>query len=226
LLVAAPESIAGTRVEDPNKPVDPADLAAVEAYRLRLSQIVRAPLPADPETNVLSPRAIPLSPEAAAMWWAFYNSIEVRLGPKGDLNGVKGFVGKLPEQAARLAAVIAVFDLGARIQEIGAEHLARGIALAQFYLSEAQRLFGQAAPRVEIEHAQLLSDWLNSEWEENLVSLTAVSQRGPGAVRQGAEYIARLFEILSNHDHLVPLADGGMVSGRKVRKAWRVVRRG
>jgi hypothetical protein len=54
---------------------------------------------------------------------------------------VRGLANKLPEHAARLAAILAlVDDLGA--PEIGANHIRTGIALAEHYATEALRLFG------------------------------------------------------------------------------------
>lgn len=224
LLVSHPESLAGTRFVNPEDRDRPEYMAAVTAYRDRLSAIITAELPMKPDSRMLQPRTIGLSAEAKKMWWAFYNSIERRLGPDGDLSQVKGFVGKLSEQAARLAANIAVFHHGVRLTEIDATMLARGIALAEFYLSEAVRLFGQAAPNGPIEDAQLLSEWLATKWEENLVSVTAIMQRGPARVRQGGDYVRSLIDILVRHDHLSQrLPDGGMVSGKKVRDAWRVI---
>lgn len=226
LLVAAPESIAGTRIVDPTKRPDAETLAPVMAYRERMRAILVAPLPTLPETNQLQPRVLEMTPDAQAMWWAFYNSLEARLGPEGDLCEVKGFVGKLPEQAARIAANLAVFEHGHRLSMIDAAALARGIALAEFYLSEAVRLFGKQSVRTEVAHAQELSDWLNTGWKENLVGLTVCQQNGPNKIRNGAAYIRGLMAILEEHDHVVKCPSGGMVNGAKVREAWRIVRRG
>lgn len=224
LLVAHPESLAGTRFVDPAKRDRPEDVEAVETYRTRLTQIIEAKLPLVEGTRVLQPRVIELSPDATAMWWAFFNEIEARLGPDGDLAQVKGFVGKLPEQAARLAANISIFHSGARDARIDATAMACGIELAEFYLSEAVRLFGQSAPTAEMEDAQLLSDWLRDKWTENLISVTAISQHGPGKLRKGADYIRGLLDILDRHDHVTgPTPDGGMISGKKVKQAWRVL---
>lgn len=224
LLVAHPESIAGSRFVDPSKRGGAEDDAAVAAYRDRLDTILRKPLPLKPDTNCLDPRALVLSPQATAMWWDFYNSIEARVGIDGDLVSVKGFAGKLPEQAARLAALIGIFNQEVRGDEIGAESLARGIALAEFYLSEAVRLFGHASPDAQMQDAKLLSDWIAAKWKENLISVTAILQSGPSRVRQGGDYVRALIDILVRHDHLSPkLPNGGMVSGRQVREAWRVI---
>lgn len=224
LLVSQPESIAGKRIVDPNNRSDLSANPCVNVYRERLAAIVQAPLITLDGTSVLQPRKLTMAPEAQEMWWAFYNSIEVRLGPDGDLQQVKGFVGKLPEQAARIATNIAVFEQGVRIQHLGAADLAKGIALAEYYLSEACRLFGQAGPSQEIADAQALSDWLQQRWRENLIGVTAITQNAPARIRKGGDYVKGLLEILARHDHVIALSDGGMVAGKKVRQAWRVVR--
>lgn len=223
LLVAAPESLAGTRFVDPEKRRAPEHVAAVDTFRERLSTILRAQLPVLEDTKILQPITVKMSEQARLMWWAFYNSIEARLGPDGDLMQVKGFVGKLPEQAARLATNIAAFEQGVRLRELDAPTLARGIRLAEFYLSEAVRLFGQPSVDQTLLDAQLLSDWLKEKWTENLISVTAITQFGPSRIRLGGDYIRSLIDILVRHDHLSDqLPGGGMVSGKKVRAAWRV----
>lgn len=224
LLVAHPPSLAGQRFVDPSKRRDQLHDAALTKYKDRLKAIVAAKLPIDPDTQLLRPRLIALSAQAESMWWAFYNAIEAKLGPDGELQQVKGFVGKLPEMAARLAANIAGFDLGGQLHEINAEHLARGIKLAEFYLGEAVRLFGHGSPSEEMQDAQVLSDWLRRKWSENLISVTAIQQKGPGQVRKGGDHVKALIDILVRHDHLSQqLPNGGMVSGKHARAVWRVM---
>lgn len=223
LLVAAPDSIAGTRFVDPDARQGIEHQKAVEEFRDRLTVILEAPLPVIDDTPVLRPKVLTFSGTAKSMWWAFYNANEARLGPGGDLEEVKGFVGKLPEQAARLAANIAVFEQGYHLQELDADTLARGIKLAEFYLSEAVRLFGKPSLDPVVRDAQHLSDWLRDKWAENLIDVTAISQNVvPTSIRKGADYIKSLIEVLVRHDHLTEVQGGGHVSGRKVRLAWRV----
>lgn len=223
LLVAAPDSIAGTRFVDPDQRQGAEHRKAVEDFRERLTVILEAPLPVVDDTPVLKPKVLKFSTQARLMWWAFYNALEARLGPGGDLEEVKGFVGKLPEQAARLAANVGVFEHGYHLQELDATTLARGIKLAEFYLSEAVRLFGKPSLDATARDAQHLSDWLRDKWTENLIDVTAISQNVvPTSIRKGADYIKSLIEVLVRHDHLTEVQGGGHVSGRKVRLAWRV----
>lgn len=223
LLVSHPESLAGTRLVDPNALPTEAEMQGLSMFRDRLSRIIRADMPTLDDTLILQPNPLMLSAQAQQMWWAFYNSIEARLGPDGDLQSVKGFVGKLPEMAARLSANIAVFEQGMRTVEIGAETLARGISLAEFYLAEALRLFGQQHVPAEYQDAQILSDWLASKWSENLIDVSAISKSGPRALRKRSDYIRTIVSILVRHNHLAELPNGGFVSGRKSRLVYRVL---
>ena len=223
MLVSHPHSLAGTRFVDPDAEFDHAAQAAIQAYTDRLARIVRAQLPIDPETGALAPTPLDMDDRARRLWWEFYNDLEARLSPNGDLFAVKGFVGKLPEMAARLAANIAVFEHGTQTDEIDFDALACGIGIAKFYLSEAVRLFGHQAPPTIYIDAQKLSDWLKDTWKESLINVTSVSKGGPPILRNRSDYIRDVIAVLVRHNHLQEVADGGMISGKKVRAAWRVL---
>jgi hypothetical protein len=224
LLVTQPESLAGQRIVDPDlMDMDGFD-REMSDYRQRVSDIIRAPLPLDPETNILKPRGLRMTDDAQRMWWEFYNENERRVGPNGDLQDVQGFVGKLPEQAARIAAVLGAFEQGARLQVVDAPLLARGIELAEFYLSEALRLIGMEPVDPVTAMASTLSDWLKDKWDENLISIRMISNKGPNQFRKlGADGIRPVIETLIRNDHLSPkLSSGGPVGGKHARECWRV----
>jgi len=222
LLVTQPDNLAGTRIVDPAKLHDPAADAALAGYERQLGRILRAELPQDLESGALRPRPLPMTEEAAALWWSFYNQLEARVGPGGDLEDVDGFVGKLPEQAARIAAVLAGFERGLALTELDLDQLTAGVRVAQFYLAEAQRLFGTPPDDPTAAEAQRLSNWLRDAWTENLVSVRAVRQRSP-LRKLSADRLRELMEVLVRHEHVGPrLPNGGTVSGEHSREAWRV----
>lgn len=224
LLVAQPESLVGTRIFDPHAPVDATIAERIDVYNRRLAQIIRATLPMDEETRALRPRPVPLSPGAQVLWWGFSNELEKRAGKEGDLAEVRGFALKLAEHAARIAAVLAVWDHGPRIEEIEDEQMANGILLARYYLSEAARLFGSASPNPIMVAAQKVSDWLRDKWTENLISIGALQNFGPPVTKnKPATFVREIIAALVQHDHLSDrLPNGGMVKGEKKRDAWRV----
>src|SRR5947209_13270021 len=93
------------------------------------------------QTNQLAPRKLVLSAKARQAWIGFSNHVESAIGPNGALSPIAGLANKLPEHAARLAAVLTLvrdIDTG----EITLDEMAAGIVLAQHYAAEALRLFG------------------------------------------------------------------------------------
>ncbi|GLT00109.1 hypothetical protein GCM10007897_14930 [Sphingobium jiangsuense] len=224
LLVTQPISLAGTRFVDPTAPVDPTIAEDIAAFNQRLANVIRAPLPIDQDTRALRPKRLPLSHNAQQLWWSFANEMEERIADGKDLEDVRGFATKLPEQAARIAAVLAVFQFGLRTEAIEDDFMACGISVARYYLSEAVRLIGVASPNPILVDAQIVSDWLRKSWTENLISIGAIQRLGPAPMRKrSADQVRDIIAALVRHDHLSDrLPNGGMVSGKKVREAWRV----
>ncbi len=219
MLVTAPPSLAGTRMW---REVSAASDAAIKKYGARLLTILEAPMPlALGKTCELEPRRLPLSSAARVQWIRFADSIEAQIGPGGSLERIKGLANKLPEHAARLAAVLQmVDDLAA--PEVSEEKLAAGIALAEHYLTEALRLFDASRVSADLHLAQRLLTWLQTNWAEPLISLPDIYQTGPGAIRDKAT-AAKMVGILEDHGWMLPVTGGGTVNGKRRREAWRIV---
>ena len=108
LLVSAPDPAAGSRFwSEPS----PESFAALDQYRTHITSVLAAPLPvADGKRNQLCPRRLPLSPSARTAWIKFADHIEGLIAPGGELEPIRGLANKLPEHAARLAAVLTLID--------------------------------------------------------------------------------------------------------------------
>jgi len=219
-LITAPDSAAGLRLWHEPKPESG---AALKRYGARLLGILEEPLLlAAGKSNELEPRCLTLSSGARGLWIAFADHVERAIAPNGALEPVRGLANKLPEHAARLAAILAlVDDLGA--PEIGANHMRAGIALAEHYATEALRLFGVSRVNSELRLAQRLLDWLLGTWSEPAISLPDIYQRSLNAIGDKAT-AAKLIAILEDHGWLVRIPEGAVVSGQRRRDAWRVVR--
>jgi hypothetical protein len=218
LLVTAPESVAGSRIWREERPESDRDL---KRYGARLLSIFGAPLPlSSGRTNELEPRPLPLTPEARRLWISFGDYIERAIA--GPLDPVRGLANKLPEHAARLAAVLTlVNDIDAGF--IGADNMRAGIALAEHYASEALRLFGTSRVNAELRLARKLLDWLLRQWNESAISLPDIYQRSLNAI--GDQATARkLVAILESHGWLVRMPEGALIAGQRRREAWRIVR--
>ena len=74
MLVAAPDSLAGTRLY---RDTEPADEAAIKAYGARMLSLLEAPWPlAKGKANELDPRPLSMSADCAAAWRAFFDHVE------------------------------------------------------------------------------------------------------------------------------------------------------
>src|SRR5262249_32196958 len=104
VLATAPEPASGTRMHPEPSPESD---TVLKGYGARLLSILERPLPLATGTfNELAPRKLMLSTDSRCMSIAFGNHIETRLGAGGELEPVRGLANKLPEHAARIAAVL------------------------------------------------------------------------------------------------------------------------
>lgn len=220
LLVTAPKSLAGTRMYRPLQADTDANL---ETFTRRVYRIMSSPLPMDPETHELQPRTVPMAPEAERMWWAFADYCEKKIGPNGEWDAVRGVIGKLPEQAARIATVIAVFERGRESVEVLTGHdLAAGVTLAEFYAGEALRLLGIGEVDEATKRAEKLNGWLREVWGVPLVGMRHICKGAPRGLRKADEARAAL-GVLERHGHVVKLPNGAEIGGQRHREAWRIV---
>jgi hypothetical protein len=178
-LVAAPETLAGTRLyQDP----DQADLATIRDYSVRLSEILDTPWPlARGKRNELEPRELTLTQEAATALKLFGDHVERQCGLDGELAPVRDFAAKAAEHASRIAGVLSIIE-DTQVQEIGSEAIACGIRLAEWYLVEALRLHGAIRADARLVRAQRLLDWIRRQ-AEPLVDLRTILRRGPMDLR-------------------------------------------
>lgn len=215
MLVAAPPSLAGTRMQRPN---DPASATALRTYTSRLGDMLAAK--ATMHDGGLQPRRLELDYCARGTWSAFTDETERALGPGGALEPVRGFANKLPEHAARLAGVLELVANG-EAELIGPRSMEKGIALARFYMSEALRLFHAGAVPPAVMQAEQLLSWLHIGWGQPLVGIAHVYQLGPNGIRT-KERARAAIEVLEQHGWLMRVEDGATIDGKRHRDVWRV----
>ena len=148
--------------------------------------------------------------------------VERQIGPGGDLEPIKGLANKLPEHAARLAAVLALVD-DLNAQAVSAGHLGAGIQLAEHYAAEAMRLFNAGRMDPDLLLAQRTLDWLTDKWPHDHVGLTDLYRLGPNPIRD-RKTAKKVAGILADHGWLVASEGGAKIDGEHRREAWRVVR--
>jgi Protein of unknown function (DUF3987) len=184
VLVAAPASLAGTRIA---RTVDTRDESAIRRYVGVILSLLKQRWPlVEGKDNELSPRALPFSSEAEAGWRQFHDSIEHELGPHGRLRPVRDFAGKAPEHAARIAGVLAIVD-NSGTADISRDHYARGAALARWYVEESARLAAASMADPAVARAARLLDWWRErpEYSDGL-ALRTILQLGPSELRTKA----------------------------------------
>jgi hypothetical protein len=201
VLVAAPESIAGTRFyEDP----DPSDESAIKAYGARILGILETPpTMTDGVPNELSPRALPMSADAAGEWKRFFNHVEGQSGPSADLAPVRDFASKAGEHAARIAGVMTIAN-NIQAEEIGLAAMECACELMNWYLAEAERLHSASRTNPKLLRASELLEWLRGR-DSDECGFREILQFGPNAVRT-KEVADEAVSILIAHGWVVETA--------------------
>jgi hypothetical protein len=219
-LFSAPDSTIGTRF---SKPVPPESILALQEYESKIAEILEIPLPLkEGKPNELEPRKLTFDKEAARLWTSFADDVEKNMGAGGKWEQIRGFANKLPEHAARLAGVLALVH-NIRTHNVGSDFLSAGITLASYYVAEAQRLHEQGYVDPDLALAERLLNWLHKNWEENLVSLPDIYQRGLSAI-SNKKIAVRTVAILEEHGWLVPVKGGDLVNGMQRKEVWHIIK--
>jgi hypothetical protein len=217
-LIAEPTSTIGTRLSSQAR----SNPEAVADFGERLTEVLRTALPVNPETGALEPRPLHLTPDARELLIRFNDAVEKEMGRGKSLHRVTGAASKCAEQACRIAGVLTLWkDLHA--PHVDMEAMKDAINLAQFYLSEAQRLSDAATVSAEIEQAEMLRRWLFEVFEHQEVTVRDIVQFGPNPLREAPKAKAAL-SLLASHQWLTPLEKGTVVRGSARREAWRIAR--
>lgn len=218
LLVAAPDSTAGTRFQrDPC----PSSAKALNRYNKRMLAVLERPPRMAPDTrNELEPRILTFARDAAQTWRDYADEVERRLASGGPFEPIRGFANKLPEHAARVAGVLTLID-DLDAPSISSSTFVRAMLIANYHAGEALRLFETGHANPELIRAELLRKWLLREWDEPLVSVRAIARLGPNSIRDTATAKAAI-KILVDHGWLVHVGRA-QVEGRPVREAWSII---
>jgi len=203
-LIAAPASIAGTRLHDPTRP-DPHDDPRIRRYWHALGELLGSPVIEDPEVGGLSPPCLGLMPEARALLVDAYDEIERAQAPGGELEGVRDWAAKAAEHACRIAGVITLVERP-DATHISADAMAGALRVVEHYAGEYRRLVGHVGIPEDIQRAQALLDWIR---RKGLRTVTAryVMQYGPYAIRS-ADAVRAALRTLTDHGWVTPADDG------------------
>jgi putative DNA primase/helicase len=214
-LCSYPASTIGWR---PYKAQDLSADPAITAYNAAINGILDKLLPLNERPDMgLKPPAITIAKDAKGTWIAFADHIELLQREGGDLFPIKGFASKAAEHAARIAGVLALFETP-DATEISADALNGGIAIAQYYIGEALRLFHSASDDQELITAQKVFDW-GMQQEGQMIALAELYRCGPNAVRD-KKTANRMMDILEQHHRALRIEGGAQVNGKPRRDVW------
>jgi Protein of unknown function (DUF3987) len=118
---------------------------------------------------------------------------------------------KLPEHAARIAAVLALVEQP-KIGEVGEAYLEAGIALARYYASEALRMHAAGLNDPDLLLAQRLLAWLREQSQP--VMLRKIYTSGPNPLRNRKD-ASKIVQILEDH--------GWLQRDQRLAEAWSVI---
>lgn len=207
LLIAAPESAAGSRMfREPS----PGSRACIQ----RFADLVQRKLAEFGQQSAASRPALDLDAEARQLAIRWHDTVEGALLTR--FQAVRGFGAKLTEHAVRIAAVLAAIE-GATI--ITATAMTNGINLANFYAAEVLRLADDAIVSADLRAADRLRQWLSGR-ESALVHLGEIYQFGPSHVRDKAT-AQRLMKVLEEHGYVSGIEGGAEIDGHHRRDVWR-----
>jgi putative DNA primase/helicase len=135
------------------------DDSGLSAFDARLRALLDIPLSTEGDDLALTPPTLCLSGAAKRDWISYHDDVERELGRTGDFGNVQDFAAKTAESAARIAALLHIFEHGPG-GEISQDLMQAGAALASWHLFEAKRIIGATEAPESISNARLLLDWI------------------------------------------------------------------
>jgi len=216
-LIAAPQSIAGTRFY---QGLDLAYDQSVVNYQNLMTSLLQKPLPMD-DSGTLCPRTLQVSSQSKALWKDAYNAIERELGAKLQLADVKPTASKMAEQMIRIAGVLTIIKDPNAI-EIEADNMRRGILLGSWYLEECLRLHRKSDASCDYTIAAKVIDWIT---DKKLAVITVNDiNKNKVARLNGADKCREILHLLEDNDWLIRLPPDSSVNGKPVKESWRMNR--
>lgn len=215
-LVAWPASTVGTRSYcDADLSRDP----ALARYWSRMRDLLTAPPPLrEGSRNELEPRALPLAPDAKALWVGVHNAIETDMA--GEFASVRAWASKAASQVARIAGVLTLVE-EPDATAIRAETVGRAALLAMYHLREAARIAGTASVPAKVKHAEALLSWCRETGRTLLHSRDAL-RNGPNCIRTNEAFTAAV-EALEVAGWATFAEGGAVLEGRRCARVWRVL---
>lgn len=195
----------------------------LEAYHLRLTELLKRDLPYAEEGSLeLAPRRLTLDATAHRLLANYYNVVEAQQIEGGRLADVSDFASKSPEQAARIAGILALYE-DPDTNTITGDQMETAITVAQFYLDEAVRIIGVGKVTPRVREAEKLRDWLMNHFDGDIANVRTCMRYGPPQLRDAVIIRDRL-KLLAEFGWITYLEGIYVVDGQNSKTAFRINR--
>jgi putative DNA primase/helicase len=195
-LIAQPRSTAGTRFYR-----ETVSTPELDGFNLRIGELLAIPPTIDPERG-LTPALLDLDTAAKAFWIDYFDTVERQLAPSGEFAAIRDVAAKAADNAARLAAVLHVFEHGPT-GTISRDVVESAAEIVAWHTYSARAVLGPLSLSRELGNAVNLSQWLTelcaAEGVQEINS-TRILQEGPNAIRS-RQTLTEALAVLREHDH-------------------------
>lgn len=152
-LIAYPKSEMGNRFyKEP-----PTNIASLQQYRQRLTDCLESTLTLD-KNGCHNLPTLQFSKAAKNEWIAFFNQVERGLKDPKIWKSIRDFASKAAENAARLSALLHLFD--GSTSDINAEHMDQAISIIRWHLNESKRVLGNQFLTPTQQAANKVLQWM------------------------------------------------------------------
>lgn len=186
-LVCAPESNCGFRQSYGIE----YSMGNLDLFNERLHQLLSK---AATLSNYKNKRTVRFSNDSKMAWIDIANHIETEMGPEGVFEHAKDHASKLPENIARLAALIHSFD-DLSEEEISLDTLLEAIDLVAYFSKEFMKVF--SAPPKYVVDADNLFFWFRNQSLHGVryIKRNDLLQYGPNGTRKKKDLDLALGEL-------------------------------
>ncbi len=165
-----------------------------------------------------------LSSGARVALEALYDEVEPQLKAGGRLEAFAAFVSKVPEQAARIAGVLTLFE-NAGATEVSETTMKSAITIMRWFL-DARVRFESGTDGTDFELAAKLVNWIKTNVSGDILPARDIQKEGPGKLRK-AKQLDPVISILVDRGWLMPLTQaeisaGILSDGVAVKVGWRL----
>ena len=193
-LVSQPMSLQGTRFYK-----EPGNMPELDAFSRRIGELLNDIPTIDPDRGLVLP-TLDFTPEAKALWVETYNLIEGELTSGGNFASIRDAASKAADNVARLAAVLHVFEYGAR-GDISVQSVEAARRIVVWHAYSARALLAPLTLDKETANAATLDRWLidraKMEGTDEFPTRTLLNG-GPAGTRKKGDLDAAL-EVLAAH---------------------------